>query len=354
MDNTVKSVKIEPKAAKNTSEAVKENGAKSDNKQLSIKDKYFNTKTIACSLLGLAVLGTATVLGIKKWHGSKLKNDVQVPDTKNLKADIYNIKERIVSIKKLIRDNYTEQRSHLYNELSTADEYGIKIRFNSMADLKSQMNTLQNTHGDSLANADKIISANRRKIEEMTSNLSKDAEWNEINSLREQCRKIIETSGDNEQKRIAAEKIPLLNELIYAKVYPESVEKGNLYGIENSQLLSIARKDFATLDDFMKEFDALKKPTSSFDYDISEKKISHSGILCEKDIFPKEYDIIESNLRIKKVYEEKLAEYKKIYDKAIDGLKRLAGEYRNSSEVKELRNLIKQLRVKEEMLAKMQ
>ena len=348
MDNTVKSVNTEPKISAIQTSNVKDK--KTDTKESSFKEKYFNAKTITGSLIGLAVLGTVTVLGIKKWHGSNIKETKPVIDKNKINTDIHNIKENIKNVKELINENYIEQRTHLYNELSTSDEYGINIRFSSLADLKNQMKELQANNSESLTNADNIIEANKKKIEETSKKLSDNPEWKKILSIREQCRKIIKTSKDNEQKKIAAEKIPLLNELIYSRVYPESLEKANSYGIEDSKLFELVKKKFATLNDFMKEFEALKTNSGSFDYDISEKKIAHSGALTERDIFPKEYDIIESNMRIKKDYEEKIAEYKKIYERVIDELKSLANEYRNSSEVNDLRNLIKQLNIKRELL----
>ena len=350
MENKISTINTK----KNINSKLPVNNPKTNSDKISqqpVKDSYFNQKTIIGSLFGLALLGTSTFLCIKHFRKPKVQNSKTKIDAKHLKLEIKNIKERINYLKNLVKVNYVEQRNHLYKNNTNLDEYSVDINFTNFNDLKSEIKTLRRNNNGKINKINEIINKNRQIVIEKLKNLSSNKEWNDIKKLRKQTRKIIETSTNEEQKKIAQEKMPLINDLIYNRVYPENIENyKNLYGIEDKNVLELVKKEFSSYEEFMKAFDSLKNPTEKFDYTIIEERISSTGPLTLKDVFPKEIDTIDSNLKLKKEYETQLKEYEKIYRIILDKLVELAKKYRNCSEIKELKNLTVQLKTKEAQL----
>ena len=349
MDNNIKS--LNNTSTKNSSTAVNQTKPVDNNESTNKKivhenknDKYFNTKTIIGSLLGLAVLGSS-IWGIK--HYKKANNKVNMPaklSKEKLNSDIADIKNKMTNLKKLIKNNFVKQRDFIISEARQKCENDNKIYFENLSDIRKQVNDLSKTNEASIKKLDDNIALNKKTIRDKLTKLTNNPEWKEIKLLRKKCLAILKSSKNVEQQKIAKEKIPMLNDLLYNRVYPESLERYKaLYGMEDKQVLELVRKDFNTHEEFLNEFNKRKDTSIEFDYDIMEDRTSYNGVLTLKDVFPKEISAIETNIQMKQEAGTKINSLKELYDDILAKIANLANDYRNKPDVKELKYLLSQL-----------
>ena len=148
-----------------------------------------------------------------------------------------------------------------------------------------------------------------------------------------------------EQVKIANEKIPMVNDLLINRVYPEEMEKfSSIYGLEDSQAFEMIRKHYASHENFMKEYDELKNLSIPFDYDIIDRRFSHNGELSLLDVFPDEILSIKSNLELIKSFGIDLKGIKELEKKYVTKLSELTEDFRKSSDIEKLKNLTQRLK----------
>ena len=307
---------------------------------------YFSKKTILASLAGLAVLG-GSVWAVKKYSSKSAVHTTQKLTPEEIKGKIDETKARIAELKEIISSNYLSRKKHLIEELNNFGEFDYRVPFENVKELRNKISSLEKGTGSGIENSTKIISENKQIIRSKSEKLASDERWQELNLLRERLVKILnDDTCTAEQKNIANEKIPLVNDLLINMVYPEEAAKyKGIYGLTDTQTYELVNTEFAALDDFMKEFDRIKDKEIPFSFDTMDKRFSHNGSLSEQDLFPEETAIINSNeKRIKEINTE-LKAAKDLCEKYAERIKLLAGDFRKMSEVQELKSLNKQIKV---------
>ena len=302
---------------------------------------YFNTKTILGTLAGLAVIGTSIYM-FKSGKNKEIKNKI-TPE--QIQGEIDTVKEEIAVLKKLIRENYVAKKNTLINKLNEFQEFDYKFPFDNHSQLRSKIESFESTSGKRMTNSQNIINNERKTIKDKLSVLSKNPEWKELKLIRKNLRKIISDGNDMEQVKIANEKIPMVNDLLINRVYPEEMEKfSSIYGLEDSQAFEMIRKHYASHENFMKEYDELKNLSIPFDYDIIDRRFSHNGELSLLDVFPDEILSVKSNLELIKSFGIDLKGIKELEKKYVTKLSELTEEFRKSSDIEKLKNLTQRLK----------
>ncbi len=302
---------------------------------------YFNTKTILGTLAGLAVIGTSIYM-FKSGKNKEIKNKI-TPE--QIQGEIDTVKEEIAVLKKLIRENYVAKKNTLINKLNEFQEFDYKFPFDNHSQLRSKIESFESTSGKRMTNSQNIINNERKTIKDKLSVLSKNPEWKELKLIRKNLRKIISDGNDMEQVKIANEKIPMVNDLLINRVYPEEMEKfSSIYGLEDSQAFEMIRKHYASHENFMKEYDELKNLSIPFDYDIIDRRFSHNGELSLLDVFPDEILSIKSNLELIKSFGIDLKGIKELEKKYVTKLSELTEDFRKSSDIEKLKNLTQRLK----------
>ncbi len=313
--------------------------------ETSSKD-YFSKKTILASLAGLAVLGTS-VWAVKKYSSKSIAQTGQKLTPEDVRGKIDETKARISELKEIINSNYLSRKNHIIEELNNFGEFDYRVPFENIKQLRDKISTLEKDTGSSIENSTKIINENKQIIRSKSEKLSSNERWQELNLLRERLIKILnDNTSTAEQKNIANEKVPLVNDLLINMVYPEEAAKyKGIYGLTDTQTYELVNKEFATLDGFMKEFDRIKDKEIPFNFDTMDKRFSHNGSLSEQDLFPEETAIINSNERRIKEINTELKAVKDLCEKYAEKIKLLAADFRKIPEVQELKSLNKQLKV---------
>ena len=302
---------------------------------------YFNTKTILGTLAGLAVIGTSIYM-FKSGKNKEIKNKI-TPE--QIQGEIDTVKEEIAVLKKLIRENYVAKKNTLINKLNEFQEFDYKFPFDNHSQLRSKIESFESTSGKRMTNSQNIINNERKTIKDKLSVLSKNPEWKELKLIRKNLRKIISDGNDMEQVKIANEKIPMVNDLLINRVYPEEMEKfSSIYGLEDSQAFEMIRKHYASHENFIKEYDELKNLSIPFDYDIIDRRFSHNGELSLLDVFPDEILSIKSNLELIKSFGIDLKGIKELEKKYVTKLSELTEDFRKSSDIEKLKNLTQRLK----------
>lgn len=302
---------------------------------------YFNTKTILGTLAGLAVIGTSIYM-FKSGKSKEIKNKI-TPE--QIQGEIDTVKEEIAILKKLIRENYVAKKNTLINKLNEFQEFDYKFPFDNHSQLRSKIESFESTSGKRISNSQNIINNERKTIKDKLSVLSKNPEWKELKLIRKNLRKIISDGNDMEQVKIANEKIPMVNDLLINRVYPEEMEKfSSIYGLEDSQAFEMIRKHYASHENFIKEYDELKNLSIPFDYDIIDRRFSHNGELSLLDVFPDEILSIKSNLELIKSFGIDLKGIKELEKKYVTKLSELTEDFRKSSDIEKLKNLTQRLK----------
>ena len=302
---------------------------------------YFNTKTILGTLAGLAVIGTSIYM-FKSGKSKEIKNKI-TPE--QIQGEIDTVKEEIAVLKKLIRENYVAKKNTLINKLNEFQEFDYKFPFDNHSQLRSKIESFESTSGKRISNSQNIINNERKTIKDKLSVLSKNPEWKELKLIRKNLRKIISDGNDMEQVKIANEKIPMVNDLLINRVYPEEMEKfSSIYGLEDSQAFEMIRKHYASHENFIKEYDELKNLSIPFDYDIIDRRFSHNGELSLLDVFPDEILSIKSNLELIKSFGIDLKGIKELEKKYVTKLSELTEDFRKSSDIEKLKNLTQRLK----------
>jgi len=305
------------------------------------KNDYHNSKTILASLSALAVIG-ASVWGIK--HSSKPKpNQIKKNETDVLEA-VDVVKDKINKLKKLIFEDYISKKTKIIDQMNKFDEFEYKVPFNTGKDLQDKISVFEKEYVEMSANSYEVISKNKKIIRNKLAALMPDSDWQELKKLRKHFIKTMRTDKDVEQRKIAGEKLILVNDLLINKVYPETIDKYNLYGITNQQAFEIVKKDFKTYDDFTEYYDSIKNMDIPFNFEELDKRFSHNGTLSLKDIFPEEITAIESSTELLDETTKKLTATKILYNKYQSKIKQLAQEYRETDGVKELKELLDDLK----------
>ncbi len=306
---------------------------------------YFNKKTILGSLAGLAVLG-GSILAVKKYSSKAVAQESEKLTPEIIKNKINSTEARVAELREIIRENYLSKKNHIIKELNQFGEFDYKVPFENAKQLREKIELLEKNSASSVENSTKIINENKAIINSKMEKLSSNERWNRLNQLREQLRKILDDkSASVEQKNIANEKIPLVNDLLINMIYPEEAAayKG-IYGLTDKQTYELVTTEFPTGDAFMKEFDRIKDKEIPFSFDTMEKRFSHNGSLSEHDLFPEETETIQINEKRIKDINVAIKTAKDLYEKYSGKIKALANEFRQMPETQELKSLTKQIK----------
>lgn len=293
------------------------------------KEKNNRNKLLLYSLGGLAVLGTAAYL-IKSRMAKAAVQKSQEQDVNIM--EVIRLRNKIKTEFEAKREPYAEK---LFENLRNT---GIDIKCKNIGELSKKIKEIEqrnNTLKESL-----ITHRNQQSnlLKEKIQKLNQDSEWIELRKLRKNFINLINSKAPAEQKKIAAKKIVLVNDLLINKGYPEEIEAfKNLYRFDQNKGMEIVRTKFETLEDFNKAM----KEAQTLDVDIKlpirERNFTHMQPLHLTDIFPDEANsYVECNKKIE-VLDFETNSINNFYKQYHEELKNLAAEARESADVKALR-----------------
>lgn len=297
------------------------------------EEKNSSKNMLLGTLSGLAVLG-GSVYWIKyrknMWnnfpaHSGTLSNNLDV------------LIEEVGKLKKLIREDYLSKRQALINKMNDPGEFGFELSFKDNKDLKKKVNIIEEQYGPAAENAKKVLEENRQIIIDKLRKLSSDPEWNELKILRKKLVKTMTTSPSMDQRKIAENKIPMVNDLITNKVYPDEVENyKSMYGIDNQKISELVRKEFASYDEFVNEYTSLNQE-NVFDIPFMDRRFSHTSRLSFETVFPEETGIMKTCKSLIDINKARLDSAKKLYSDFNNKIRDLGVEYRETESIKDLK-----------------
>lgn len=281
--------------------------AESESKKPNSGKKNKAAENVWIGLGALAVIGAASIMIYRAVKGKK--SIPPVSENSNSAAGVIdNPLKEIEELKTKIKTDYLNKKSEILKD------------FDSSVDNKEV-----EKYKDMRKNASTAIKNKLKKLAE-------DSDWIELRKIRKKLVKFRSKEKYGEQYDIASKKIELINNVLICKIYPAEEEafKGKFL-MDLSDVSELVKRDFATFEDFQKEYSAKQK--YEFELDFNEKFFYKNFKLTLTDLFPedmKEYDFSK----------KKIAElYKEPKTKRQEKLKKLAEEFRENDDVKKLKKL---------------
>ena len=269
------------------------------------KDEDKNRRLIM-SLGGLAVLGTACIVGKKLMHGSK-KSDL---------CDCgYDVME-VIPLREHIKNDFKAIRRELIKKINEEAKEDSFPQFVNGRDLYRKIAKFESEKADIVVNAAVLREKNNKTIKEKLAKLSQDPEWKELRLLRKKFSKMYYSAEDgaSDEKHIAQSKIIFINDLLINKVYPKEKKAfSDLYLMSEKKVLELVRGNYESYEEFVKAIHAAQKKDKSIHIPVREKNFTHPLPLKLEDIFPDEaLSNLECGYEIERIDSE-LNSHKELY-----------------------------------------
>ncbi len=250
--------------------------------------------------IGLSALAAAGAASLLFFRGSTTQKTV-APVARDIASEVKGLKAKI-------KENYMNKKSEILKNSDLTEDKN---------EIKKYRDTMNNAY---LAVKNKI------------KKLAEDSDWIDLRKVRKRLLKTLDKEKHGEKRDIASKKIEILNNILICKIYPEEEEafKGKIL-MDLSDAAELVKKDFATMEDFQKEYSSRQK--YDFELDLNEKFFYKNFKLTWRDLFPedmKEYDFAKE--KIKDLQKEPQT-------KRLEKLKQLALEFRETADVKTLKSL---------------
>ena len=320
------------------------------------EDGYFNTKTILGSLAGLAAIGTG-IWAYKKGKFKKVpktelpgstplpSEPTDVPPIAPVKSRKEVITERIAELRKTIRTEYTARKQQLIDKMNDFDEFDDRIPFSNVHELREILKLKLDTLTARKEKSEPIIASKMSVIKNRLAELRDNPEWKELKEIRKSMIKKVANSTSEDETKILNEKIIIANDLLINRVYPEEIEKYTKFiGLKDEDAFKLLKKDFDKYDDFVKEYKSLQTDTGEVLLEDAEIRFTQKDGLKLKYIFPLETEIIEAGRKAITKAQKDYEAAERVYKKYLNKRKELRDEFKESENVKELKDLIAELK----------
>ena len=301
-------------------------------------EKEKSSKNILTGTLsGLAVLG-GSIYWVKSRGGFRGKNFSTIAgNSGGLSNNPDVLLEEVTKLKKLILQDYLSKRQSIINKMNDPGEFGFEIHFVSNQDLRKKVNIIEEQLGPAVENAERVLKENQRIIMDKLRKLSSDPEWNELKILRKKLVRIVKTSPSQDQRKIAENKIPMVNDLLTNKVYPDEVEDyKRIYGIDDRTIYNLVKKEFNTLEEFINEYSSLNQD-SVFNLPFMDRRFSHESRLSFETLFPEETQNIKTCKSLIDLSRARLLAAKQLYADFNKKIKELGMQYRTTESIQDLK-----------------
>lgn len=282
------------------------------------------------SLGGLAVLGTAAYI---------IKSRMNKKAAQKACETGANIME-VIRLKHKIKTEFTEKRLPLVQKLKEqVAKTGNEIEFESIGELNAKIDKLD---AENIAKRDSLIkhrTEQRQILRDKIEKLVQDPEWKQLRQLRKHFINIINGNTSSEQKKIAADKVTIVNDLMINKAYPEEIEAfEKLYKMNSEQAFNIVKTKYKTFEDYNKALSEVQVPGLDMVLPIRDRNFTHTRPLHLTDIFPDEaWACIECDKQLENI-NLKTEGIREILKQYHTDCAAIAEEFRNSIDTKALKS----------------
>jgi len=287
------------------------------------KQNSKNRNILLASLGGLAVLG-----GVAVWVCSRKPKAVNPP----INVDNRDWLE-INRLKALIKEGYLSKQQEILTELFGENKPPKSIRewANSITATETKNVELKESM---LQHKDENIKALRTKI----AALQGDEQWVQLRKLRKNLIEIYNGKGSPDEIAVAAKKVPVINDLLIVKAYPEEAENfRKLHWMEPEAAIKLVNANYKNVDEYYEAFKAAQTADINLEIPIRDREFNHFKPLALTDVFPDEAgSVVTCNKEIKKMDDE-LNYMKSLFAQYRERHSELVNEVRASEDYKALK-----------------